>query len=189
MVADHGDDVSDRELAGVADGLLTGGLETTASTLGMGAVLLLQRPVDRARLAGDPTFVGSYVEELLRYVAAVQVAFPRFARHDVDLAGSLVRRGDVVLCSLSAAGRDPRVVDHPDRFDPTASRIPQLAFGYGIHRCVGAELARLELRLALPELCRRLPDLRLAVAEDELAYRPLALVYGLTSIPVTLAAR
>jgi cytochrome P450 len=173
----------------VADGLLTGGLETTASTLGMGALLLLRSPGDRVRLAGDPTFVPAYVEELLRYVTAVQVAFPRFARHDVDLAGSLVHRGDVVLCSLSAAGRDPRVGDHPDRFDPAAARIPQLAFGYGIHRCVVAEPARLELRLALSELCQRLPDLRLAVAEHELAYRPLALVYGLTSIPVTLAAR
>ena len=189
LVADHGDDISDRELAGVADGLLTGGLETTASTLGLGAVLLLRSPGDRARLADDPTFVRPYVEELLRYVTAVQVAFPRFARHDVDLAGSPVRRGDVVLCSLSAAGRDPRVGDHPERFDPTAPRLSQLAFGHGIHRCVGAELARLELRLALPELCRRLPDLRLAVAEHELTYRPLALVYGPTSIPVTLAAR
>ena len=189
LVADHGDDISDRELAGVADGLLTGGLETTASTLGLGAVLLLRSPGDRARLADDPTFVRPYVEELLRYVTAVQVAFPRFARHDVDLAGSVVRRGDVVLCSLSAAGRDPRVGDHPDRFDPTAPRLSQLAFGHGIHRCVGAELARMELRLALPELCRRLPDLRLAVPEHELAYRPLALVYGPTSIPVTLADR
>ena len=70
--------------------------------------------------------------------------------------------------------------------DPSAERPPQLAFGYGIHRCVGAELARLELRLALPELFRRLPGLRLAVADHELEYRPLSLVYGLSSLPVTV---
>ena len=186
LVAEHGAQLGDRELAGVADGLLTGGLETTASTLGMGALVLIRSADDRMRLADDPELVAPYVEELLRYLAVVQVAFPRFARRDVDLAGLRVRRGDVVLCSLSAAGRDPRVGVHPHRMDPSVERPPQLAFGYGIHRCVGAELARLELRLALPELFRRLPGLRLAVPDHELEYRPLSLVYGLSSLPVTV---
>lgn len=186
LVADHGSELTDRQLAGVADGLLTGGLETTASMLGLGTLILLQNPSHRARLAEDPAFVAPYVEELLRYLTVVQVGFPRFARCDVDLAGSRVRRGDIMLCSLSVAGRDSRVGEHPERIEAETPRRPQLAFGHGIHRCVGAELARLELRLALPALSRRLPDLRLAVPVEHLEYRTLSVVYGLTSLPVTL---
>ena len=126
------------------------------------------------------------MEELLRYLTVVQVAFPRFARHDLDLDGSRVRRGDIVLCSLSVAGRDPLVGEHPERIDTEAVRRPGLAFGHGIHRCVGAELARLELSIALPALCRRLPDLQVSVPEERLAYRPLSVVYGLRSLPVTV---
>ena len=186
LVADHGSELTDRELAGVADGLLTGGLETTASLLGLSTLILLQNPRDRARLAEDRSFVAPYVDELLRYLSVVQVAFPRFARRDVDLDGSRVRRGDIMLCSLSVAGRDPRVGEHPERIDAEAARRPGLAFGHGIHRCVGAELARLELSLALPALCRRLPDLRLSTPEEHLEYRPLSVVYGLRSLPVTV---
>ncbi len=185
MVAEHGSDLTNRELAGVADGVLTGGLETTASMLGLGTLILLRNPADRMRLVEDESYVAPYVEELLRYLTVVQVAFPRFARREVDLAGHRVRRDDIVLCSLSAAGRDPSIGDHPERIDPEVSRRSQLAFGHGIHRCVGAELARLELRLALPALFRRLPDLRLAVPEEELKYRPLSIVYGLASLPVS----
>ena len=184
LVAEHGSELRDRELAGVADGLLTGGLETTASSLALGAVVLLRSPKDRDRLATDPAFVAPYVEDLLRYLTVVQVAFPRFARRDLELAGMRVSRGDVVLCSLSVADRDARMGSDADRVVATASRPSHLAFGHGIHRCVGAELARLELRLALPELFRRIPDLRLAGPESDLEYRPLSLVYGLAALPV-----
>ncbi len=124
LVADHGSELTDRQLAGVADGLLTGGLETTASLLGLSTLILLQNPHDRARLAEDRSFVAPYVDELLRYLSVVQVAFPRFARRDVDLDGSRVRRGDIMLCSLSVAGRDPRVGEHPERIDAEAARRP-----------------------------------------------------------------
>lgn len=185
LVADHGSDLSDRELAGVADGLLTGGIETTASMLGLGARVLLDDPDGFARIAVDQAFAASYVEELLRYLTVVQVAFPRFARRDVEVAGTLVRRGDIVLCSLIAADRDPRIGAQPDRVAPAATRRPHLAFGHGVHRCVGAELARLELRLALPALAKRLPDLRIAVDATMLELRPLSVVFGLTSLPVS----
>jgi cytochrome P450 len=188
LVTDHGSDLGDRELAGLADGLLTGGLETTASMLGLGTLLLARRPDHRTRLADHESFAAPYVEELLRYLTVVQVAFPRFARREAVLAGNRVRRGDVVLCSLSVADRDPRVGAHPGGVEPGAARRPHLAFGHGIHRCVGAELARLELRLALPALCRRLPDLRVAVPDEQLRYRELSVVYGLEALPVTGAA-
>ena len=184
LVADHGSELTDRELAGVADGLLTGGLESTASMLGLASLCLLQNPHDFARLAEDESFVRPYVDELLRYLAVVQVAFPRFARRDLDLGGSSIRRDDIVLCSLSVAGRDPRIGGDADRIDPAAKRRPHVAFGHGIHRCVGAELARLELQLALPALCRRFPDLGLAVPQERLQYRELSVVYGLDSLPV-----
>jgi cytochrome P450 len=187
LVADHGADLTDRELAGVADGLLTGGIETTASTLALGTLMLMHDRVSFARLGEDESFVAPYVEELLRYLTVVQVAFPRFARRDVNLNGSLVRRNDVVICCLSPAGRDSRIGEHADRIDADAGRRPHVAFGHGIHRCVGAELARLELRLALPALAQRFPDLRLAVDEEELQFRELSVVFGLASLPVTTA--
>jgi cytochrome P450 len=187
LVADHGSELNDRELAGVADGLLTGGIETTASTLALGTLLLMRDRESFVRLGVDESFVAPYVEEVLRYLTVVQVGFPRFARCDVNLNGSHVRRDDVVICSLSAAGRDPRIGEHAHLIDAEARRRPHLAFGHGIHRCVGAELARLELRLALPALARRFPDLRLAVDEEELQFRELSVVFGVSALPVTAA--
>ena len=116
------------------------------------------------------------------------MAFPRFARRDVDVAGWQIRRDDVVICALSAADRDPHIGGSPDRLDPASSRRPHLAFGHGIHRCIGAELARLELRLAFPALARRLPDLRLAIDDTSLEFRGPSVVFGLTSLPVTIAS-
>jgi cytochrome P450 len=188
LVADHGSELSDRELAGVADGLLTGGTETTASMLALGTLVLLRDRDSFARLAADEAFVAPYVEELLRYLTVVQVAFPRFARTDAEIGGSQVRRGDIALCALAAAGRDPAIGVHPQQVSPTALRRPHLAFGHGIHRCVGAELARLELRLALPALARRFPDLRLVGHEHDLDFRELSIVFGIAALPVTVRA-
>jgi cytochrome P450 len=108
---------------------------------------------------GSPEDVDRVVEELLRYLSVVQVAFPRFAKHDMELFGQHVKAGDVILASLNGANRDPKSAgERPDEFDPT--RVPasgHLAFGHGIHRCIGAELARMELRIALPKLFQRFP--------------------------------
>ena len=148
LVADHGSEFDDHELAGLADGLLTGGLETTASMLGLGTLILLSNPNDRARLAEDEAFVAPYVEELLRYLSVVQVAFPRFARREVDVAGSRVRRGDIVLCSLSAAGRDVRVGEHPEQIVPDADRplAARLRLWHPSVRRGGASTARAAAR-------------------------------------------
>ncbi|MET8997255.1 cytochrome P450 [Amycolatopsis sp. NPDC004169] len=186
LVREHGDDIGDDELAGLADGLLTGGFETTASMLALGSLVLLRDPVAAARLRDDDTAVAPVVEELLRYLTVVQVAFPRFARADIELAGTRICRGDIVLCSLSAADRDPTVGADLDRFDPGRDPQPHLAFGYGVHRCLGAELARRELRVAYPALLRRFPDLRLAVPTEELEFRKISLVYGIDALPVLL---
>jgi cytochrome P450 len=184
LVKEHGDEIDDEELAGLADGVLTGGLETTASMLALGALVLLRDPESLRAVRDHDDAVHRVVEELLRYLTVVQVAFPRFAREDLEIAGARISRGDIVVCSLSGANRDARLGGDGEGFDPTREPSPHLAFGHGIHRCIGAELARMELRAAYPALVRRFPGLRLAVEPDELAFRKLSIVYGLESLPV-----
>ena len=185
----EGDAISDNDLAGVVDGIVTGGYETTASTISMGTAVLLRNPTHIAIVReGTRADVERAVEELLRYLTVVQVAFPRFAKRDLELLGRPVRKGDVVAASLSGADRDPAWAGpQPDRFDPSRSTGGggHLAFGHGIHRCVGAELARLELRIVLPALFRRFPNLALAVPEEQLAWRRLSFVYGVEELPVS----
>ena len=117
------------------------------------------------------------VEEVLRYTSVVQVAFPRFAKQDMTIHGRRVAAGDVVMFSLSGANRDERFGPGMGTFDPFREPVPHLAFGHGFHRCVGAELARMELRAAYPALLRRFPELRLAVPPERAAVpRPVARV-------------
>ena len=158
--------------------------------LALGALTLLEQPVLADRLRTGDLAVGPFVEELLRHLSVVQVAFPRFARTATQIGGVDIGAGDIVICSLSAANRDtvfggdPARPD-PEQMDPARPAVPHLAFGYGIHRCLGAELGRMELRSALPALLRRLPGLRLAVPAQEVEFRTLSLVHGVRSLPVT----
>ncbi|WP_206784661.1 cytochrome P450 [Amycolatopsis sp. MtRt-6] len=184
LIKEHGDEIDDRELAGLADGVLTGGLETTASMLALGALVLLRDEKAMAAVRGDDESVHRFVEELLRYLTVVQMAFPRFAKEDMDIGGVHIAEGDIVLVSLSAADRDPKLGPDMEKFDATREPTSHLAFSYGIHRCIGAELARMELRTAYPALIRRFPNLRLAVPEDELSFRKVSIVYGLDELPV-----
>ena len=186
LIREHGDEIDDQELAGLADGVLTGGLETTASMLALGAVVLAYDAEAARGALGDAEQVNGFVEELLRYLTVVQVAFPRFATEDMDVAGTHIARGDIVIVSLSGANRDAALGPDLERFDPSRPPAPHLAFGYGIHRCVGAELARMELRTAYPALLRRFPDLRLAVEPEQLSYRKTSIVYGVDTLPELL---
>lgn len=187
IIRDEGDTISDFDLAGLADGVFTGGYETTAGMIALGTIVILGDPQYTEMMRrGDREDVDRIVEELLRYLAVVQVAFPRFAKQDMELFGTQVKAGDVILASLSAANRDPDVAgDRPDEFDPF--RTPSsghLAFGHGIHRCIGAELARMELRIALPRLFQRFPDLALAKPTEELTFRQLSFVFGVEELPI-----
>ncbi|WP_018685781.1 cytochrome P450 [Actinokineospora enzanensis] len=184
IIREHGDEIDDLELAGLADGILTGGFETTASMLALGALILLRDERSATLVRDDDAAIGPFVEELLRYLTVVQMAFPRFARHDLEVAGVRIGAGDLVVCSLSAADRDPVLGADIDRFDPVRPPTQHMAFGYGAHRCIGAELARMELRAAYPALVRRFPGLRLAVPEQSLEYRQTSIVYGVERIPV-----
>ncbi|HEY6935108.1 MAG TPA: cytochrome P450 [Marmoricola sp.] len=185
IIREHGDEISDFDLGGLADGVFTGGLETSASMLALGTAVLLQERELWRRLAEEPGAAAPIVEELLRYLSVVQVAFPRFAKQDVVVGGHRIRKGAVVMVSIPAANRDGRV--HPgDRLDPSRSSGSHLAFGHGMHRCIGAELARMELRTAFPGLARRFPELQLAMPLQELEFHDMSLVYGVRSVPVTL---
>jgi cytochrome P450 len=189
ILREEGETITDLELAGLADGVFTGGYETTAGMISLSTLVLLRDPAYAAVLRdGSRAEVDRVVEELLRYLSVVQVAFPRFAKHDMELFGQDLRAGDVVIASLSGANRDPAWAgaEDPELFDP--ARVPasgHLAFGHGIHRCIGAELARMELRIVLPALFRRFPDLALAVPQEELDFRQLSFVYGVDELPVT----
>jgi cytochrome P450 len=197
LIQEHGGEIDDFDLGGLADGVFTGGFETSASMLALGAMVLTQHPEEFAWLRTDDAAVDPMVEELLRYLSVVQIAFPRFARDDLELYGNQVEAGDVVIFSLSGANRDATSAGnsgHSDeqagednsleRFDPHRLSAPHYAFGHGFHRCIGAELARMELRAAYPALVRRFPKLRLAVDPAELNFRKLSIVYGVESLPV-----
>lgn len=191
LIAEHADSITDDELGGLADGIFTGGYETSASMIALGALTLLQSPESRAWIREDDAAALPVVEEMLRYLSVVQIAFPRFARQDMELFGAHLRAGDVVICSLSGANRDPSLAGPgSDDFDPLGwSGRPMsshLAFGYGMHRCVGAELGRMELLAAIPGLIRRFPDMTLAVEPKDLTFRDLSIVYGIDELPVHL---
>lgn len=186
LIREHGNELDDLEIAGLSDGVLTGGLETTASMLALGSIVLLRDREQFQRVHDDDEAIVPFVDELLRYLTVVQLAFPRFARKDTEVDGVRIAEGDVVLISLSAANRDPALGSEMDGFDAGRKTPPHLAFGWGAHRCIGAELAKMELRAAYPALVRRFPDLRLAVEPDKLSYRKLSIVYGVNSLPVHL---
>ncbi len=188
IVRSEGELISDFDLAGLADGVFTGGFETTAGMISLGTMVLLRNPDYLARVrSGNREDLDRIIEELLRYLSVVQMAFPRFAKQDMELFGQPVKAGDVILCSLIGANRDEGTVgDNPDSFDPT--RLPKsahLAFGHGAHRCVGAELARMELRIIYPKLLARFPDLAVAKPQEELSFRQLSFVFGVDELPVT----
>jgi cytochrome P450 len=147
-------------------------------------LVLLQSPDAFAAVRDDDSAVDGVVEELLRYLAVVQVAFPRFARNDMELCGKKIAKEDVVVCSLSGANRDGRLGVEMDNFAPHRQPVSHVAFGHGFHRCVGAELARMELRAAYPALARRFPQMRLAIPSENLVFRNLSLVFGVDSLPV-----
>lgn len=190
IIRTKGEEFDDVELGGLADGVFLGGYETSAAMLSMGAYVLTQNPeAYRLLREGDRDQVDGVVEELLRYLCPVQIAFPRFAKEDHDVFGHRVKKGDVVIVSLAGANRDPRAVPNPEQFDLRNAETMHFAFGHGLHRCVGAELARIELRTALTALARRFPDLAMATdALDELGFRDLSIVYGLDRLPVRLTA-
>ncbi|GAA3435892.1 cytochrome P450 [Kutzneria kofuensis] len=186
LVHDAGADpaLTDDELVGIANLLLFAGHETTASMLGLGTFVLLQRPEQLAALRSDPSRIGDAVEELLRYLPIVNSGLFRFAKEELELGGEQIPAGGTVAISLLAANRDERHWADPQRLDVTRARSPHLAFGHGVHQCLGQQLARTELTVGFTELLRRLPNLRLAVPAEEVPLRTDTINYGVLALSV-----
>jgi cytochrome P450 len=183
---DDEDRLSEDELLDLAGDLLALGYETTASQLPNIVYTLYEHPGMWRRLAARPHAVPTAVEELMRYIPlAPHAVFPRYATEDVALPGGTVRAGEPVLVSLAAAGRDGRVFAEPDRLDLDRDPNPHLGFSHGVHHCVGAPLARMELQVGLATLACRLPGLRLAVPEADLVWKRGLIVRGPVALPVS----
>jgi cytochrome P450 len=175
--------LDDREMGGIADLLLLAGHETTANMLGLGVLALLRHPDQLRLLREEPDRADAAVEELLRWLTVVHTGVPRVTTTEVSLGGHALGPGELIVCSLPAADRDPALVPDPDRLDITRDAGSHVAFGHGAHHCLGAPLARMELRIAFPALARRFPGLRLVGPEPR--YRSEQVVYGVAALPVS----
>lgn len=179
-----GDKLSKEELQGMAYALLVAGYETTANLIGNGTHALLTHPDQLARLRAAPGLLPSAVEELLRFAPPGLTSTLRYAAEDVAVGGEVIPKGEMVIVVIAAANRDPARFPSPDVLDITRPDNKHLAFGHGIHYCLGAALARLEAEIALGTLLRRLPDLRLGVPPEALTWRPHFMFRGLLKLPV-----
>ncbi|MFL6119727.1 cytochrome P450 [Actinophytocola sp.] len=180
--------LTDDELTGIANLLLMAGFESTASMLGLGVFVLLQRPDQLAALRADPAMVNDAVEELLRFLSIVHIGLFRFAKEDVRLGDWHFPAGSTVVVSVLAANRDGKHWHDPDVLDVTRTRGSHLAFGHGVHQCLGQQLARMEMKVAYTELLRRLPGLRLTVPAADVPLRNDMLHYGVHALSVAWTA-
>ncbi|WP_275559136.1 cytochrome P450 [Streptomyces sp. 5-6(2022)] len=178
--------ITDQDVADLGALLLIAGHETTANMIALSTVTLLQHPQQIPRLFGGPDQVAVAVEELLRYLTIVHFGLRRTALEDVTVGDVTIRAGEGVIISINVANRDPKSFTDPDDLDlARANARRHIAFGYGVHQCLGQPLARAELQIVLPELFRRLPGLKLAVPEKGIAFKQTTAVYGVDELPVT----
>jgi len=180
---DRGDSLTHGELLAMLLLLLVGGHETTVNLIANGLLALLRNPDKLEQLRTESGIEKRAVEELLRYDAPVQYS-GRVAKHDIEIGGKHIRAGDGVRMIIGSANRDPAAFGDPDRLDLTRDSHAHVAFGAGVHFCLGAQLARLEGQIALAATVRRFPKLRLAT--DELRWRPAPVLRGLEALPVSL---
>lgn len=185
---DEGDALSANELTATIVLMIIAGHDTTLSLIGNGVYLLMTQPDRAARLREDPSLLPAAIEEFLRLESPVPAANFRAAVESFDIAGTQILAGDLVAISLQAANRDDSRFSDPARLDPTRAQGRHLAFGHGIHFCLGAPLARLEAELAIGELLKRFPDLRLAVPSAELAWSQATFVHRLDTLPLLLTS-
>jgi cytochrome P450 len=183
---DEDDRLDEQELISMTFLLLVAGHETTVNLIGNGLLALLDHPEQLERLREDPSLVPAAVEEFLRYDGPVNLATMRFTTEPVELGGVEIPSGQFVLVSLAGANRDAERFPEPDRFDVTRQASGHVAFGHGIHFCLGAPLARLEGEVAFTRLLARYPKLRLAGAPTELRWRESSLIRGLEVLPLLL---
>ncbi|HTJ72023.1 MAG TPA: cytochrome P450 [Actinospica sp.] len=181
-------EITAAEAAMMAVGLLVAGHETSGNMIALGTLALLEHPDQLALLrdADDPKAIAGAVEELLRYLGIIHGGQRRIAKEDIEIDGELIRAGDGIIIELAIANRDPLVFPAPDLLDLGREGAQQHnAFGYGIHQCIGQQLARVELQTVFGTLFRRVPTLRLAANVDEIEFKHDRLAYGVYALPVS----
>jgi cytochrome P450 PksS len=184
-----GDRLNQEELISMLFVLLLAGHETTVNLIGNGMLALLDNPDQLQKLREHPELMESAIEELLRYGNPVSLPAPRFTREDVDIQGFTIPKGSMVLPVLASANRDEAAFQNADRLDIARSPNRHVAFGYGIHYCLGAPLARLEGRIAFQKLLQRFPEIRLAVPREKLSWRRNINLHGLNALPLHLSSQ
>ncbi|MFC0599810.1 cytochrome P450 [Streptomyces palmae] len=179
------DGVDLEEVAAMGRLLLVAGHETTANMTALSVLALLRHPGQLARLREEPALIVDAVEELLRYLTIVQNGLSRVATEDVVVAGRTIRAGEGVICALDTANRDADTFPAADVLDVGRGSRRHVAFGFGVHQCLGQQLARVELQIALRTVLDRLPGIRLAVPFEEIGFREDSAIYGVRALPVT----
>lgn len=174
-----------REMCNVTRLLMNGGHETSAAMIALGVMTLLEHPRQLDLIKEDPSRLPTAVEELLRYLSPGDLATSRVALSDIQIGDVVIREGDGIILLGMAANRDPEAFADPDSFDIGRGARQHLAFGHGIHHCIGAEIARVELAIVLGTLFRRMPSLRLAKPWNELRYKNGNVMYGVYEMPVS----
>jgi cytochrome P450 len=188
QVGEDGDRLSEPELLAMAFLLIVAGHETTVNLIGNAMLLFFEHPDQMEKLAADPELARGAVEEVLRHTGPVEHSLSRWVREDVVVAGHPIPAGDQVMVVLASANRDPAHFPDPDRFDITREPGRHLAFGMGIHACLGAPLARIEGQIALNSLLARFPNIRLAAPRESLQWRSGSLIRGVVALPVDLGS-
>lgn len=176
-------ELSEEDLLWMLHLLLVGGFDTAANMISLGTLTLMAHPAETARLNEEPGRITKVVEELLRLHSVAHFVAGRMASEDVELGGVRISAGEGIVAPLPAANFDPEVFVDPCKFDPDRNARAHLAFGFGIHQCLGQPVARLELAIYFAKVFERFPALRLAVPIDELEYNN-AMIYGLKRLPV-----
>ncbi|MBT2234253.1 cytochrome P450 [Nonomuraea sp. NEAU-A123] len=182
LVREHGDDLTTNELIGIGNLLLIAGHETTSNMLGLGTLALLRQPDQLDLLLKEPERIDAAVEELMRWLSILHASLARVCTTETEIAGQTIKPGEVVICSLPLANRDPAFMEEAEGLDITRGAPGHLAFGHGVHHCLGAPLARMEMRIAFPALFQRFPKLRAVAPVAD--FRSFHLVYGVASLEV-----
>ncbi|MGE6574998.1 cytochrome P450 family protein [Paenibacillus xylanexedens] len=186
IAEESGQQLTERELLGVVSLLIIAGHETTVNLIGNGILALLEHPEQRELLINQPELIHNAIEEMLRYNGPVEFSTSRWALEDIEFCGQRIAQGDLVIVALDSANRDEQQFKDADIFDITREKSPHLAFGKGIHLCLGAPLARLEGEIAVSTLLYRFPNMQLQANVNELEWRPGMNVRGVKEIPVQL---
>lgn len=178
-VEEEGDVLSEHELYALVFVLIIAGHETTVNLIGNGMLALMNNPEQKQLLLNEPARIQPAIEEILRYNGPAEVSNIRWATEDVEYRGKRIRQGDMLFVSFSSPNRDPRQFPEPDTFDITRKVNNHIAFGKGVHYCLGAPLARLEGEIAIAVLLNRMPDVQLEMPEETLKWRPGMIIRGL----------